>query len=94
MTIDQIMAIIVAAAPSLTAIIGIIAAVVKMVKEGKISNAEVMAKFEETRKAVLDTQQYDELKKQLEIVHAENIELKKKINELLTLMDNVVRKED
>lgn len=90
MNFEQIMSIIVAAAPSLTAIIGIIAAVVK----NKSYSKEVISKFEETRKAVMDTKQYEDLKTQLKIAHQENYELKKKINELLTKIDHIQRKED
>ena len=94
LTLETIITLIVAAAPSLASIIGIIISVVKMIKESKVSNQQVIDKFEETRQAVMDSKQYDELKKQLEIAHAENRELKKKLNELLTKIDRVVREEE
>ena len=94
MTFEQIMTVVVAAAPSLTAIIGIIAAVVKAIKSNKTTSKDVIDKFEELRQQVFDTKEYTELKAQLTLAHQENRELKKKLNELLTKIDHVQRKED
>ena len=94
LTLETIITVIAAAAPSLTAIIGIIISVIKMIRESKVSNQQVIDKFEETRQAVMDSKQYDELKKQLEIAHQENRDLRKKLNELLTKIDRVVREEE
>ena len=43
---------------------------------------------------IRSTKEYDELKDQLAIVHQENIELKKKLNELLTKIDHITRGEN
>lgn len=94
MTFEQIMAIVVAAAPSLTAIIGIVAAVVKGIKSNKTTSKDVIDKFEEVRQEIFNTKEYSELKDQLKLAHQENYELKKKINELLTKIDHIQRKED
>ena len=94
LTLETIITVIAATAPSLTAIIGIIISVIKMIRESKVSNQQVIDKFEETRQAVMDSKQYDELKVQLEISHAENRKLKKKLDELLTKIDRVVREEE
>lgn len=93
MGIEQIMQIIVAAAPSLTAIIGIVAAAVKLIKSGKATNKEVINKFEEVRQEIFNTKEYSELKDQLLITQKENYELKKKLNELLTKIDKVHRED-
>ena len=88
------MAIVVAAAPSITAIIGIVAAVVKGIKSNKATSQDVIDKFEEVRQEIFNTKEYEELKGQLAIAHKENYELKKKINELLTSIDKIQRLED
>lgn len=91
MTFEQIMTIIVAAAPSLTAIIGVIAAVIK----NKAITSKVVDKFEEVRQEIFNTKEYSDLKNQLLVAHQENRELKKKLNELLTKIDRIDRsKED
>ena len=93
MGFEQIMQIVVAAAPSLTAIIGIVAAAVKLIKTGKDTNQEVINKFEEVRQEIFNTKEYSELKDQLLITQKENYELKKKLNELLTKIDKVQRED-
>ena len=94
MTFEQIMAIIVAAAPSLTAIIGIVTAIVKSIKSNKDTSKEVINKFEEVRQEIINKKEYSELKDQLKIAHQENYELKKKLNELLTKIDKIDRSEE
>ena len=94
MTFEQIMAIVVAAAPSLTAIIGIVAAVVKGIKSNKTTSKDVIDKFEEVRQEIFNTKEYEELKGQLAIAHKENYELKKNINELLTKIDKIDRSKE
>lgn len=94
MTFELLITLILATSPSIIAILGIITAVVKCVKAGKVSNQEVIDKFEETRKAVMNTKEYENLKLELQMAHAENRALKKQINELLTKIDKVVRPEE
>lgn len=91
--IEEIYALILAAAPSITAIIGIIFAVIKGIKNNKTTSKDILDKFEEVREQVFDTKEYTELKEQLKIAYQENYELKKKINELLTKIDHIQRKE-
>ena len=91
--LEQIYALIVASAPALTAIIGIIFAVVKGIKTSKSTSKDVINKFEEVRQEIFNTKEYEELKSQLVLVNQENLELKKKINELLTKIDRIQRKE-
>lgn len=94
MTIEQIYSIIIAAAPALTAIIGIVFAVVKGIKTSKTTSKDVIDKFEEVRQEIFNTKEYSDLKNQLLVAHQENYELKKKLNELLTKIDHIQRKED
>lgn len=88
MNLEQIYGIVVAAAPALTSIIGIVFAVVKGIKNNKTTSTDLINKFEEVRK------DNSELKSQLRLSYQENYELKKKLNEFLTKMDHIQRKED
>lgn len=87
MTFEQIMSVVVAAAPALASIIGIVAAVFK----NKSITSQVVDKFEEVRQEIFNTKEYSDLKNQLLIAHQENYELKKKLNELLTKIDKIDR---
>lgn len=90
-TIDIVLAAIVAAAPALTAIIGIIAAIVKLIKNNKATTTDIMNKVDALEKSVLDMKEYETLKAQLRIMYDENVALKHQINELLTAIDKVAR---
>ena len=94
MTLEQILLAVVAAGPSIVSIAGIIVSVAKVIKEGKATNQEVITKFEEVRTEIVNTKEYTELKDQLLIVHQENYELKKKLNELLTKIDRINREDE
>lgn len=98
--IETIYAIILAAAPAFAAVIGIIASVVKIKNNNKESNMalsnkidESIESFETVRREVMNTKEYESLKTQLAIAHQENIDLKKQLNELLTKIDGISRKE-
>lgn len=91
--LEQIYTLIITAAPSITAIIGIIFAVVKGIKNNKTTSKDILDKFEELREEVFNTKEYSDLKAQLQIAHQENYALKKKINELLTKIDHIYRNE-
>jgi spermidine/putrescine-binding protein len=82
-----------AAAPAITAILGIVAAAIGIFKNNKTNYKALADKFEEVKQQVLDMKEYQSLKDQLQIVHQENIELRKKLNELLTAMTNVTHKD-
>lgn len=91
MTFENLYLTLVAAAPAITAILGIVLSVLKLIKANKVSSDTLITKFEEVREEVMNTKEYEDLKAQLTIAHQENIELKKKINELLTVLDKVSR---
>ena len=94
MTFEQIMAIVVAAAPSITAIIGIVVAVIKGIKSNQATSKDVIDKFEEVRQEIFNTKEYSELKTQLLLAYQENREIKKKLNELLTKIDRIDRSKE
>lgn len=93
MTFSEIMAIIVAAAPSITAIVGIIFAVIKGIRSNKDVGKELKDEFLTMKEEVLKTKEYSELKAQLAIAHEENLILKRKLNELLTKIDRIHRED-
>lgn len=71
MTLDQVYAILVAALPSLTAIIGIVTVCFKILKQ-----------FKGLRDEVKETQDIKEVEKQLKVVLQENAELKRSMTKL------------
>ena len=83
MTINLIMAGLISLAPAIASVVGQIITFVKQ-------RGELKPLIDEIR----STKEYDELKDQLAIVHQENIELKKKLNELLTKIDHITRGEN
>lgn len=83
MGIEQIILMAVAAGPSLLAIFGIIGACIKICKG-----------FTELKNEVVNTKEYQDVKAQLKIAHQENVELKKKLNELLTKIDHIDRSKE
>lgn len=91
MTLEQLYVLIMAAAPALTTILGVVLAVIKVIKSTKNTNKEVLDKFEEVRKEIFNAKEYEDLKAQLLVAHQENIALKKTINQLLTKIDHIAR---
>lgn len=91
MEFETIYAAILAAAPAITSIIGIIVAVVKMKSNQDSKLNEVMEKFELLETEVKSSKEYVDLKAQLLVAHQENRELRKKLNEFLTKIDHIRR---
>lgn len=89
--IETITMALIAAAPAITAIGGIVTAACSIIKAGKNNNKELCAKIDGLEQRVLDTKEYETIKEELKISHQENIQLKKKINELLTKVDRIER---
>ena len=79
--IETIFLAVVAAAPAIVAITGIIAAVCKLMKS-----------FNELKGEVVNVKEYTDLKKELKEAHRENRELKKQLNEVLTAITRVEHK--
>lgn len=91
MTFTEIEAILIAATPTITAVIGIISAYFKIKGTSSKSTKQLINEFESVKKTVEDTEEYDALKDELALVHQENIELKKTIKELLVKIDRIAR---
>ena len=91
LTFETLLTLIVAAAPSIVAIISVLTAMVKLKKANSTKSQEVIDKFEETRQAVMDTKQYEALKTELKLAHQENRQLKKILLEYLTKLDHIAR---
>ena len=91
---EQIMTVVVAAAPSVTAIIGIIVAVIKGIRSNTDSSKAVMERFESLRTEVMNTKEYEALKEQYLISQKENKELRRLLKELLTKIDRIQRPEE
>lgn len=94
MTFEQIYTTIIAALPSIVAVVTSIISVVKLIKNNRVSNQEVFDKFEETRQAVLDTKEMEELKRLYVASLEENRELKKLLKKLLTQMTKIEQEEE
>lgn len=89
MTIDAFMQILVTAGPALTAIGGIIAAAIKIVKSGRDSSKKLSEAFETLKTQTQE--EYRDLKNRYVICLQQNYELNKKLNELLTKIDKIQR---
>lgn len=82
---------ILAAAPAITSIVGIIAAFVKIKNNNKNSIAALSAEFNEVKTEVKSAKEYEALKQELILAHQENRELMKLNKELLTKIDRIAR---
>lgn len=89
--IETITMALIAAAPAVTAVGGVVTAACSIIKAGKNNNKELCEKIEGLEQRVLDTKEYETIKEELKISHQENIELKKKMNQLLTKVDRIER---
>ena len=86
---QEILAIILAAAPSISAIGGIIAAVVKIISIIKNHYSQMKKELEKIR--IDKSEEYKQLEEYNKRVLRENCELKKEIRELVAKIDKVVR---
>lgn len=89
--LENIIAVIIAALPSITAIIGCISACIKIKSNNDTNSKDLTNKFEELRDEILKTKEYEDLKAQLQIVNQENIDLKKDIRTLIRKIDRINR---
>lgn len=93
MTLETIYVTLLAAAPAITSVVGIIASVVKLVRSGINDKKQLIAAFEEVKQEVHNNKQYEELKAELAQAHAENRALIKQNNEILTTLTKIEHKE-
>lgn len=89
--IETITMALVASAPAVAAITGIVTAACKIISTGKNNNKQLFRKIDELEKRVLDTKEYETIKSELKIAHQENVQLKRQMNQLLTKLDRIDR---
>lgn len=83
---------IIAALPALSSIIGIIAAVVKIARDGKQTNKDLSDKFEVLAAELHDSKEMDEMKTQMRALLESNRALQKRYDELLTEITKIEHK--
>lgn len=87
--IDAIMAIVIASLPTLSAIVGIIVAVIKVLKDNKSIVEPLKVKFEELKNEVKDRKEFDELLNRLDASLEQNRQLMLMNAKLLTELTKV-----
>lgn len=83
---------IIAALPAISSIIGIIAAVVKIARDGKKTNKDLSDKFEVLAAELHDSKEMDEMKTQMRALLESNRALQKRYDELLTEITKIEHK--
>lgn len=83
---------IIAALPAISSIIGIIAAVVKIARDGKQTNKDLSDKFEVLAAELHDSKEMDEMKTQMRALLESNRALQKRYDELLTEITKIEHK--
>ena len=89
-TISSLLGVLALEAPAIVAVICSI--IMSIINKSCINGLKT--KVDELATEVQSTKEYQDVKAQLTIVQQENVQLKKAINELLTKIDKVVRKDD
>lgn len=90
--IETIYLAIIAALPAISSIIGIIAAVVKIARDGKKTNKDLSDKFEVLAAELHDSKEMDEMKTQMRALLESNRALQKRYDELLTEITKIEHK--
>ena len=94
MTIDTLWAILIAALPSLASIFGIIAAIVKVLKDNKKVIQPIIDKFEELKKEVEDKTNLEEARAEMKLIISQNAQLREQNRKLLQALNHVVVQDD
>lgn len=94
MTIELIIAAVMAALPTISAIAGIFVAACKIFSNNKSAIAKISDDFQKVKEEVVKTKEYENLKAQYEIMQAQYFQLLKAHRELLTKIDRIARKEE
>lgn len=81
--------IIISVLPSLAAIIGIVASIIKMIKDNKAIVKPVIEQFEELRKEVKDKTEMTDAKETIQMLLQENASLRKEIADLITAISKI-----
>lgn len=80
---------IIAALPALTSIFSVIAAIIKIAKDNKESIKPIVEELEKLKQEVKDSKEYADLKEKLIAVISQNAQLRKELDELITLTGKV-----
>lgn len=94
MTIELIIAAVIAALPTISAIAGIFVAACKIFSNNKSTITQISADFQKLKEEVAKTKEYESLKLQYDVVLTEFHTLLKAHRELLTKIDKIARKEE
>lgn len=94
MTIELIIAAVIAALPTISAIAGIFVAACKIFSNNKSVVTQIAADFQALKEEVAKTKEYESLKLQYDVVLSEFHTLLKAHRELLTKVDKIARKEE
>lgn len=91
---ETIILAIVAAVPSIAAVISIISSVLKMTKSNDNIGAQVIEKMEEFAVELKNTKEMEDLKHAVQVLSQSNQALQKKYNELLTEITKIRHEEE
>lgn len=87
--LDAIYALLIAAAPALTAVLSIIAAIVKMAKDNKAIIKPVTEQFNALRKEVQDKTELEAVKTEMHAIMTENRQIRQELADLITELKKV-----
>lgn len=91
---EDIYLFLIAALPSISAILGVILAVIKLIKNNDSTIGNVATKLDEFAVELKNTKEMDEVKIAMNNLAQSNRELKKRYDELLTELTKIQHKED
>lgn len=87
--LSAIYAIIIAALPALSAVLGIIASVIKMARDNKAVIQPVIDQFNDLRKEVKDKTELEAVKTEMNAIMTENRQIRQELADLITEMKKV-----
>lgn len=87
--LSALYAILIAALPSIAAILGIICSIIKVVRDNKAVIQPVIDQFNDLRKEVKDKTELEEVKAEMLAIMKENRQLRQEIADLITEMRKV-----
>ena len=87
--LDAIYALLIAAMPAITAVLSIIAAIVKMAKDNKAIIKPVIEQFNALRKEVQDKTELEAVKTEMQAIMTENRQIRQELADLITELKKV-----
>ena len=87
--LNALYALLIAALPALSAILGLIASVVKMAKDNKAVIKPVIDQFNDLRKEVKDKTELEAVKTEMNAIMTENRQIRQELADLITEMKKV-----